>query len=76
MKNKNTLTNDKNRLILALKTVAVNNSITQEAIAVKTGLKQPNISRFFAQHNTPSLQTFILIANAIGAKIEIKNNEK
>lgn len=38
MKNKNTLTNDKNRLILALKTVAVNNSITQEAIAVKTGL--------------------------------------
>lgn len=48
-------------------------NLSQRDLAKLTGLKQPAIARFETLEATPNLDTLLKIINALGLKIEIKD---
>ena len=59
--------------ILMMKKYCQKNQITQQQIADKSGITQPNVWRFLNMKSAePSIITFILIAQAIGYKVKIE----
>lgn len=62
-------------LVLMLKNIAEAKGITQEEIAVKSGLLQSNISRVFSLRYCPTLQTFLAIATAIEVNFFFEDKE-
>lgn len=62
-------------LVLLLKEIATEKSITQEMIAQNTGLIQSNISRIFALKYRPTLDTYMKLADALQVTIKVEDNE-
>lgn len=52
-------------LVLSLKLIAEEKGISQEELAVKTGLQQSNISRVFGLKYAPSMRVLLKIASAL-----------
>lgn len=50
--------------------------MTQSQVAEKTGISQPNITRFESGNYNPSLEMMVRIASAMDMKLEIKLVEK
>ena len=57
-------------LIVKLKDKIKKEKITHQAIADITGLHRSNVSRFFGVKYSPSLRTYLLIADAISDLIK------
>ena len=53
-------------LVLILRKIAESKGISQQEISNRTGLLNSNINRIFKLLYCPNLNTFLLIANAIG----------
>ena len=62
-------------LVLLLKEIATEKSITQEMIARRTGLIQSNISRIFALKYRPTLDTYMKLAEALEVNVEVVDKE-
>ena len=62
------------RLLTTLHERAREKGITEQQIADKTGFIQSNVNRMFAGKYSPLLENFILLADAVGYHIEIKEN--
>lgn len=58
-------------LVLLLQQISEQKGLTQQQIAEKAQMHQSHVSRFFGLKYAPDIRTFLKIANAIGAKIEI-----
>lgn len=50
--------------------------MTQEQLALKSGISRPNITRFESGRANPSLEMLIRIADAMDMDIEIRLREK
>lgn len=50
----------------------IKSKMSQDQLAQKSGLKQPNIARIESGSVTPSLQTLGKIAQGLGTRLEIK----
>ena len=63
--------------VLLLKEIATVKGVTHEDIANKTGLKRPNVTRFFTLNHKPTLDIFLQVAKAIGVNFffEDKNSK-
>lgn len=61
-------------LVLFLKKVQREKSVTQEELAGKTGLKQATVSRFFSAEHCPKLDTFSKVSTALGLTISFKTD--
>lgn len=58
--------------ISKMKEYVLRNGISQYLISEKSGITQPNVWRFLNRKSSePSALTFLMIAEAIGYKIEI-----
>lgn len=68
-------TNDWKALTLLLKNIAKAKGITQQMIANKTGIDQPNIARFFSFKTCPTIAVYITIAKAIGITFTAEDND-
>lgn len=66
----------KSRLLMqALVGIAIQNGIHDyQALADKAGMKRPQVSRYAAGKVQPSLENFMRLATAAGAKISIQND--
>lgn len=66
----------KSRLLMqALVGIAIKNGIRDyQSLADKAGMKRPQVSRYAAGKVQPSLQNFMRLAIAAGAKISIQND--
>jgi transcriptional regulator with XRE-family HTH domain len=62
-------------LVLILKEVADAKKITQEQIALETGLQQSSVSRFFSLKWNPQLGTYLKIAKALKMNIFFEDQE-
>ena len=64
-------------IVLVLKEIATDQSISQQEIAEKTGLLQSNVSRIFSLKYCPRFDILLAIAEAIGVNffIESKNSD-
>jgi DNA-binding phage protein len=62
-------------LVLVLRKVAESKQISPQEIANRTGMLQLNINRFFQLKYCPKLDTFILIANAIGINFYFEDKD-
>lgn len=62
-------------LVLILRKVAESKGISQQEIANRTGMLRTNINRVFQLKYCPKLDTFILIANAIGISLFFEDKE-
>lgn len=62
--------------VLLLKQIAIDQGISQQQIAERTGLQQSNVSRIFSLKYCPRLDLLLDIAEAIGVNffIESKNS--
>lgn len=59
--------------IAALLRIARANGLTTlQALADKAGMKRPQLSRYVAGNDSPSLENFLRLCEAAGAKIEIR----
>jgi len=59
-------------LIGELQFVADSNNISQKEIAKTTGIKEPNVCRFFRCKTAPNLKTFIKICEAVDIRIALR----
>lgn len=50
--------------------------ITQTELARRTGISQPNITRFESGNYNPSLEMMVRIATALGMELDVKLVEK
>jgi len=73
----NTNTNEQQwkLLVLILKEIAKEKNISQEKIAVESGLHQSNVSRFFGLKYAPSIATFLQIAKVIKVNFFFEDQE-
>jgi len=62
-------------LVLLLKEIAESKGITQQQIAVETGLIQSNVSRFFSLKYKPNLDVFLQIAKAINVNFFFEDKD-
>lgn len=62
--------------VLLLKEIATTKGIDHEDIANKTGLKRPNVTRFFALNHKPNLDIFLQVAKAIGVYFFLEDKEQ
>lgn len=62
-------------LVLFLREIAESKGISQQEIANRTGMLRTNINRVFNMKYCPKLDTFILIANAIGINFFFEDKE-
>lgn len=62
--------------VLLLKEIATVKGITHEDIANKTGLKRPNVTRFFALNHKPTLDIFLQVAKSIGVNFFFEDKEQ
>ena len=62
-------------LVLILRKVAESKGISQQEIANRTGMLRTNINRVFQLKYCPKLDTFILIANAIGINFFLEDKD-
>ena len=65
----------KSRLLMqALVGIAIRNGLRDyKSLADKAGMKRPQVSRYAAGKVQPSLENFMRLAEAAGAKISIQN---
>lgn len=56
--------------------VATSRNITHAQIADKTGLLQPNVSRMLSAKNSPSLDNFLKLCDAVGVHVFVIDKEK
>lgn len=63
-------------LVLILRKVAESKGISQQEIANRTGMLRTNVNRVFQLKYCPKLDTFILIANAIGVNFFFDDKEE
>jgi len=63
------------KIVIQLREVADQKGITQEEISDKTGMLQSGISRIFSMAYIPKISTLVLIANALGVELNIKDKE-
>lgn len=77
MKNNKTQSNEQHwkLLVLLLRKVAESKGISQQEIANRTGMLRTNVNRVFQLKYCPKLDTFILIANAIGINFFFEDKE-
>lgn len=59
--------------ITHLRKIAEDQGVTYADIAARTGMKPPNVSRFFSLTAVPSLPTFLKIADALGVTIVFRD---
>lgn len=69
---KETISNEEFELISDIIKVRLENKITQSELAEKTGISQPNITRFEKNTHSASLSTTIKILDALGYKLKIE----
>jgi transcriptional regulator with XRE-family HTH domain len=62
-------------IILLLKAIAQDKKLTQEEIAARTGLHQSNVNRMLNLKHPPRLDTFLLVAQAIGVNFFLEDKE-
>lgn len=63
--------------IMLMKKYMLKNQICNTEIAKKSGITAPNVWRFInSKSPEPSVLTFLMIAEAIGFEVEIKNPEE
>jgi DNA-binding phage protein len=60
---------DWQKIIKYLEEEAHRQNISQVTLAKRTGISQPNISRFFKAEVCPRLDTFLSITNALGINL-------
>jgi transcriptional regulator with XRE-family HTH domain len=60
-------------LVLLLKIIAEDKGITQQEIAMGTGIHQSAIARIFALRTCPTIDTFLKLAHTIGVNIFIED---
>ena len=65
------IANDEEELIDNLIQLRKSEHISQEELAVLTGITQQSISRFEKKKHNPSLKLFVSIVNAMGYKIQL-----
>lgn len=61
-------------IVLMIKEASEQKGITQDEIAHKTGLIQSNISRIFNLKHPPLISTLVAIAEVVGAKLTLNDN--
>ena len=69
---KEKISNEEFELISEIIKVRINNKMTQSELAKKTGISQPNITRFEKNIHSSSLSTTIKILDALGYKLKIE----
>ena len=62
-------------LVLMLKKIAKETSITHQEIAEKTGLQKSNVTRVFSLKYCPTMANFLAIANAIGVNFFFEDKD-
>lgn len=62
-------------LVLLLKEIAIDKKISQNQIALETGLIQSNVSRFFSLKYKPNLDVFLKIAQCVGVNFFFEDKE-
>ena len=62
-------------LVLLLKEIAEQKGLIQEDIAIKSGMHQSHVSRFFALKYAPNMDTFLKVSKAIGVNFFFKDQE-
>ncbi len=63
-------------IIQSIKTYRKSNHITQQELAERAGLAQPNVTRFESCKYNPTLDFIVRIANALDLDVEIILKEK
>lgn len=56
-----------------LSAIAKEKKITQEALAAETGMTQSTINRMFSGKLSPTLDSLIVVANALEVEISLSN---
>jgi transcriptional regulator with XRE-family HTH domain len=62
-------------LVKMLQLVAEEKGISQKYIGEKLGMEQPNISRIFRLESSPTLKTFIGIAQVLGVNFFFEDKD-
>lgn len=62
-------------LVLLLKEIADQKKITQEQIALDTGMMQSAVSRFFSLKFKPTLDTFLQVSRAVKVNFFFEDQE-
>jgi transcriptional regulator with XRE-family HTH domain len=62
-------------LVLLLKEIAQQKGITQQEIAERTGYLQSHIGRVFSLRYVPKMDTFLIIAKAVGVNFFFEDKE-
>ena len=63
-------------IIQSIKSYRKSNHITQQELAERAGLAQPNVTRFESCKYNPTLDFIVRIANALDLDVEITSKEK
>ena len=66
------ISNEEFELISHIVKVRIESKITQSELAKKTGISQPNITRFEKNTHSASLSTTIKVLDALGYKLKIE----
>ena len=72
MIDKEKISNEEFELISQIIKIRQENNITQSELAKKTGINQPNITRFEKNIHSSSLSTIIKILDALGYELKIQ----
>ncbi len=70
--NEETISEEELNLIMQINKIRVENKITQQELAKRTGISQPNIARFEKNTHSSSLRTTIKILASLGYKLKIE----
>lgn len=67
---------DWQQLVVRLREIAKEQGITQDIIALRTGMKQHSISRIFSLNFSPKISTLVSIAKALKVEIVVQEHIK
>ena len=70
--NEETISDEELNLIMQINKIRIKNKITQQELAKRTGISQPNIVRFEKNTHSSSLRTTIKILASLGYKLKIE----
>ena len=70
--NEETISDEELNLIMQINKIRIENKITQQELAKRTGISQPNIARFEKNTHSSSLRTAIKILASLGYKLKIE----